>query len=933
MPPAPSPETALTEYLSTLQAALQPPTNQAASLPGPSDLTFHRTLNRQLPSIIRDTSISIHTLLNRLLIATGGIEEGEELDEAAIDSDRLPGVIDDVVDRLLERADKCLDEFNGLRPFSQSQARSSELAAGKGIEDDEFGDGPLPPHILNANISPLPQNKWAKPDNSRETPWHHTLKHKPHALVPLEETPQPVAGAPIQPPRAGMYCAEGRPEENPYFREIHAFKVPGHALEVPAEPKPPPPISGKDPAKDLTFVDSLEKLEALKTHLEENRVKEIAIDVEHHNYRSYQGLVSLVQLSTRWGDYIIDPLVPEVRAQCHRLNTAFANPSKVKVLHGAEHDVLWLQRDLSLYLVGLFDTYHASVALGLRQKSLAFLLDRYTGFTADKRWQLADWRIRPLPRQMLYYARADTHALLYVYDAMRTELAQAEVEGIPVLGKKDNIINVFERSKRTAARTFAKEVWDPAGEGREGWQALWLKHGGFEAANVAERYAKGGVDGLARTERLVRRLHDWRDRAARADDESPRYVLSAVHLVNIASQALSTAQDVTNAIGRGLKHRSADIAREVRAELFQYQEAQLAKEAKERAKLAAGADAEEELGEAVARVSLPVAAVAPSTPSSPSSSSSSSKRESGSSSSDSDDAAPAPSVVTALWDKLTTTNDGITHLNQQRPTLAAHEPSESRAGPHWLFGHRSHTDASASLRPVKGLPSQSPTSGLAGPDQSQRIKASFGSVLARLFGGSKATAAHTTSDQPIPSASTDAAPQSNERINGRNPVESISVERVELPASHEQSPLQSGVQGSSRGTSSYDDDALGDIVQVSKKKKTKAKWSTEQKAAAKRAREESANEEAAELEALAKLNGLGQTSGAASMRKPKTDFKAFDYDNAVSVLDAPRPKETGLRAAERPRKKEKRQKKDPSEVSASRNRSDLGTGKSMHFAS
>ncbi|CEH16090.1 Exosome 3'-5' exoribonuclease complex, subunit PM/SCL-100 (Rrp6) [Ceraceosorus bombacis] len=819
MPPVPSPETALTEYLSALQAALQPPTNQAASLPGPSDLTFHRTLNRQLPSIIQDTSISIHTLLNRLLIATGGIEEGEELDEAAIDSDRLPGVIDDVVDKLLERADKCLDEFNGLRPFSQFQARSSQLAAGKGIEDDEFGDGPLPPHILNANISPLPQSKWAKPDNSRDAPWHHTLKHKPHALVPLEETPQPVAGAPIQPPRAGMYCAEGRPEENPYFHEIHAFKVPGHALEVPAEPKPPPPINGKDPAKDLTFVDSLEKLEALKAHLEENRVEEIAIDVEHHNYRSYQGLVSLVQLSTRWGDYIIDPLVPEVRAQCHRLNTAFANPSKVKVLHGAEHDVLWLQRDLSLYLVGLFDTYHASVALGLRQKSLAFLLDRYTGFTADKRWQLADWRIRPLPRQMLYYARADTHALLYVYDAMRTELAQAEVEGIPVLGKKDNIVNVFERSKQTAARTFAKEVWDPAGEGREGWQALWLKHGGLEAANVTERYAKGGADGLARTERLVRRLHDWRDRAAREEDESPRYVLSAVHLVNIASRALSTAQDVTSAIGRGLKHRSADIAREVRAELFQYQEAQLAKEAKERAKLAAGADAEEEL---------------------------------------------------------------------------AHEPSESRAGPHWLFGHRSHSDESASVGPVKGLPSQSPTSGLAGSDQSQRIKASFGSVLARLLGGGKATAAQTTSDQLVPSASTDAAPQSNERINGANPVESISVERVELPASHEQSALQSGAQGSSRGASSYDDDSLGDIVQVSKKKKTKAKWSTEQKAAAKRAREESASEEAVELEALAKLNGRGQTSGAASMRKPKTEFKAFDYDNAVSVLDAPRPKETGL---------------------------------------
>jgi exosome complex exonuclease RRP6 len=57
-------------------------------------------------------------------------------------------------------------------------------------------------------------------------------------------------------------------------------------------------------------------------------------------------------------------------------------------------DIVWLQRDLGLYVVGLFDTYHAASALGYAGQSLAFLLKKFVGFTADKQYQRADWRIR-----------------------------------------------------------------------------------------------------------------------------------------------------------------------------------------------------------------------------------------------------------------------------------------------------------------------------------------------------------------------------------------------------------------------------------------------------------------------------------------------------------------------------------------------------------
>ena len=57
-------------------------------------------------------------------------------------------------------------------------------------------------------------------------------------------------------------------------------------------------------------------------------------------------------------------------------------------------DMIWLQRDLGLYVVGLFDTYHASIALSYPKRSLAYLLTKFVNFDAAKQYQMADWRIR-----------------------------------------------------------------------------------------------------------------------------------------------------------------------------------------------------------------------------------------------------------------------------------------------------------------------------------------------------------------------------------------------------------------------------------------------------------------------------------------------------------------------------------------------------------
>ncbi len=65
--------------------------------------------------------------------------------------------------------------------------------------------------------------------------------------------------------------------------------------------------------------------------LEELRsAKEIAVDLEHHDTHSYVGLVSLMQISTRDKDWIVDTLKPW-REDLQILNEVFADPNIIKV--------------------------------------------------------------------------------------------------------------------------------------------------------------------------------------------------------------------------------------------------------------------------------------------------------------------------------------------------------------------------------------------------------------------------------------------------------------------------------------------------------------------------------------------------------------------------------------------------------------------------
>ena len=53
--------------------------------------------------------------------------------------------------------------------------------------------------------------------------------------------------------------------------------------------------------------------------------------LQHHSYRTFQGLTCLMQISTRTEDFIVDTL--SLRSELYLLNQVFTDPDVVKVTY------------------------------------------------------------------------------------------------------------------------------------------------------------------------------------------------------------------------------------------------------------------------------------------------------------------------------------------------------------------------------------------------------------------------------------------------------------------------------------------------------------------------------------------------------------------------------------------------------------------------
>ncbi|KAJ3370422.1 Methylcrotonoyl-CoA carboxylase subunit alpha, mitochondrial [Kappamyces sp. JEL0680] len=468
---------------------------QASKFLTPNDVSFYRSdlkISNQIDALSAKTLASINCVAKMLGDRNAdelfdGIERNvvEDFNEAV-----------NLLDNVYEKSDVWLETLT-------KKKAPSILTMDSGARDQKGRPGTA---MLR------PQLKFSdKIDNSNK-PWHPIIKSKPNS----SQTHR--AGAEVSTEMSLHLQGIDRTHHetaHPYQYEIQNLEYPpgiyAAAPEIPFLPIENTP---------MIWVDTVDKLDHLCKVLKS--CVEFAVDLEHHDYRSFQGFTCLIQVSTRTTDYIIDAL--QLRSELHLLNDAFTDPKITKVLHGAEMDVQWLQRDFGVYIVNLFDTFHASHVLELPKHSLAFLLSNYCDIYTDKKYQTADWRIRPLSSEMIHYAKTDTHYLLYIFDRMRNEILSRSAQN-------DNLMRVaLERSAETSLKKYEKPIYNGmTGEGSGGWKNLLRK------SNEAMNH-----ENLA----VLKAIHAWRDHIARKEDESTAYVLPNHMLLKLARFMPTSASDI-----------------------------------------------------------------------------------------------------------------------------------------------------------------------------------------------------------------------------------------------------------------------------------------------------------------------------------------------------------------------------------------------------
>ncbi|CAI6338902.1 unnamed protein product [Periconia digitata] len=492
----------------SISAALKSTTHSATRISG-ADLAFQRSLNPDAGDALDGQNARLLRLAQRLLenAAASPDAVGPTLSDVESIDNNWRAVVD-VIDSLLEKADTSLDEYTGvvkrLSPGADLAMPAAKTRPNPARPQDKFIDKPQLSFIH-------------KPMNNETGGFRPLMSTKPHAQVPLAECLKTFKDS------------HGREQyPHPYQTEIEKYEYPSTLYEQ-STPIPYQPFE----KTSATYVDTPEAVALMLAELKTAR--EIAVDLEHHDSRTYIGMVSLMQISTRDKDWIVDTLKPW-RRQLECLNEVFADPNILKVLQGAYMDIIWLQRDLGLYVVGLFDTYHAARALGYPSAGLGYMLDKFVNFKAQKQHQLADWRVRPLTPELFDYARADTHFLLYIFDNIRNELVEKSNFEDPERNKVDYVL---QKSKEVALQRYEHPVYDiEFGSGRSGWY------------NVLTRVS---VQFDPQQFAVFRAVHKWRDDLGRKEDESPLFILQNHGLLSISrampedkATLISTIQHVSH---------------------------------------------------------------------------------------------------------------------------------------------------------------------------------------------------------------------------------------------------------------------------------------------------------------------------------------------------------------------------------------------------
>lgn len=235
----------------------------------------------------------------------------------------------------------------------------------------------------------------------------------------------------------------------------------------------------------------------------------VAVDTEFMREQTFWPDLCLIQLAGPDTEVIVDPVAPALDLK--PFYDLMADNRVVKVFHAARQDIEIVYSEANLIPTPVFDTQIAAMVCGFGESvSYVNLVKKVTGRDLDKSSRFTDWSRRPLSEKQLVYALGDVTHLRDIYTYLKKEL---ETTG------RGSWLDE-EMAELTAPATYESHP-------ENAWQRMKMR--------VKNRKSLAVLIELAA----------WRERMAQAQDVPRGRILRDEALYDIANQAPTTPEQLS----------------------------------------------------------------------------------------------------------------------------------------------------------------------------------------------------------------------------------------------------------------------------------------------------------------------------------------------------------------------------------------------------
>jgi exosome complex exonuclease RRP6 len=294
------------EFIRAFMSSVAQFSKQSNVLPVGSDFAYFKSCSKEFSALNKSASLSTAELIGQVIhFANPQSNNTFEIPDDLADSALYDQVVD-AIDLLLDQADRHLDNVE-----------APDHAINKSLKTSLYIDKQ---RILISQVADIdkPQEQFLQDiDNSRERSFKPKLKEKHFATAgPLDLTLRPISQTSLS---SGSKIAQepgldgsnsGRPGgddgsantsvigpsnyyPHPYEKELMKFNIETYN---PNFLKAPVNVEVPSPQTPFQFVDTVEALCVCVDEILLCVNKEIAVDLEHHSYRSFLGLTCVMQV-------------------------------------------------------------------------------------------------------------------------------------------------------------------------------------------------------------------------------------------------------------------------------------------------------------------------------------------------------------------------------------------------------------------------------------------------------------------------------------------------------------------------------------------------------------------------------------------------------------------------------------------------------------